>query len=73
MQLVSARIWTRVTVSISYDDNHYTKGTSNNKRLNPEDLISLIYLLTQKFIDGNKCAVKFHYSILWIFYKFLLE
>ena len=25
MQLVSARIWTRVTVSISYEDNHYTK------------------------------------------------
>ena len=28
MQSVSARIWTRVTVSISYDDNHYTTGTS---------------------------------------------
>ena len=29
MQAVSSRIWTCVTVSISYDDNHYTKGTSN--------------------------------------------
>ena len=29
MQSVSSRIWTRVTVSISYDDNHYTTGTSN--------------------------------------------
>ena len=28
MQSVSARIWTRVAVSISYDDNHYTTGTS---------------------------------------------
>ena len=28
MQSVSARIWTRVTVSISFDDNHYTTGTS---------------------------------------------
>ena len=27
MQLVSSRIWTRVVVSISYDDNHYTTGT----------------------------------------------
>ena len=27
MQSVSSRIWTRVAVSISYDDNHYT-GTS---------------------------------------------
>ena len=33
MQLASSRIWTRVAVSISYDDNHYTTGTSthNNK------------------------------------------
>ena len=28
MQLASSRIWTRVAVSISYDDNHYTTGTS---------------------------------------------
>ena len=28
MQSVSSRIWTRVAVSNSYDDNHYTTGTS---------------------------------------------
>ena len=28
MQSVSSRIWTRVAVSISYDDNHCTTGTS---------------------------------------------
>ena len=28
MQSISSRIWTRVAVSISYDDNHYTSGTS---------------------------------------------
>ena len=28
MQSVSSRIWTRVAVSISYDANHYTTGTS---------------------------------------------
>ena len=27
MQSVSSRIWTRVAASISYDDEHYTKGT----------------------------------------------
>ena len=27
MQSVSSGIWTCVTVSISYDDNHYTTGT----------------------------------------------
>ena len=26
MQSVWSRIWTRVAVSISYDDNHYTTG-----------------------------------------------
>ena len=30
MQSVSSRICTRVAVSISYDDNHYTTGTSLN-------------------------------------------
>ena len=29
MQSVSSRIWTRVALSISYDNNHYTTGTSN--------------------------------------------
>ena len=29
MQSVSSRIWTSVAVSISYNDNHYTTGTSN--------------------------------------------
>ena len=28
MQSVSSRVWTRVAVSISYDDNYYTTGTS---------------------------------------------
>ena len=28
MQSISSRIWTRVAVSISRDDNHYTTGTS---------------------------------------------
>ena len=31
MQSVSSRIWTRVAVSISYDDNRYTTGTSDFK------------------------------------------
>ena len=28
MQPVSSRIWTHVAVSIFYDDDHYTTGTS---------------------------------------------
>ena len=30
------RVWTRVTVSISYDDNHYTTGTSKIELLEIE-------------------------------------
>ena len=30
MQSFSSRIWTRVVVSISYDDNYYTTGTSKD-------------------------------------------
>ena len=26
MQSVLSRVWTRVSMSISYDDNHYTTG-----------------------------------------------
>ena len=33
MHSVSSRIWTRVAVSISYDDNHYTTGTSVSQLL----------------------------------------
>ena len=33
MQSLSSRIWTRVAVSISYDDNHYTTDTSSEKIL----------------------------------------
>ena len=29
MESASSRIWTRATVSISYDDNHYTTGTTS--------------------------------------------
>ena len=34
MQSVSSGIWTRVAVSISYDDNRYTANTSINYLIN---------------------------------------
>ena len=36
MQSVSSRIWTRVAVFISYDDNNYTTGTSTDAQRNAE-------------------------------------
>ena len=45
MQTASSRIWTRVAVSISYDDNHYTTDTSIicYKLLKPCYKVLLIY------------------------------
>ena len=37
MQSVSSRIWTRVAVSNSYDDNKYTTGTSSIIEASPSD------------------------------------
>ena len=39
MQSVSSRIWTHVAVFISYDDNHYTTGTSNNNQIKYDNQI----------------------------------
>ena len=45
MQSVSSRIWTRVAVSISYDDNHYTTGTSLESYINAEIIRNKTFLL----------------------------
>ena len=42
MQSVSSRIWTRVAVSISYDDNDYTTGTSKNMMMMTQKLTCLM-------------------------------
>ena len=46
MQSVLSWIWTCVAMSISYDDNHYTTGTS---------IINLLLLLRLSFICGYWC------------------
>ena len=33
MQSVSSKIWTRIAMSISFDDNHYTTGTSYSRTI----------------------------------------
>ena len=58
MQSVSSRIWTRVAVSISYDDNHYTTGTS----------ISIIYMRLRRAIKIENNPLCFNETLLneWI-------
>ena len=62
MQSVSSRIWTRVTVSISYDDHHYIMGTSTLKYVYRTDndkikatnyLFSTIFRNNQFFNSDN--------------------
>ena len=48
MQSVSPRIWTRVAVSISYDDSHYTTSTSNNDYKRMFQILSQITSFNQK-------------------------
>ena len=53
MQSASSRIWTRVAVSISYDDNHYTTGTSFKNVIN-EMCLEIIFL---KYMNKNCLAL----------------
>ena len=45
MQSVSSSIWTRVAVSISYDDNHYTTGTSS--------LLLCVVMILHVYVDES--------------------
>ena len=49
MQSVSSRIWTRVVVSISYDDNHYTTGKAS---YNPVEESAHIRIWLDFFLYG---------------------
>ena len=45
MQSVLSRIWTRLAVFISYDDNHYTTGNSEKNNIigrKTEQIIMLV-------------------------------
>ena len=56
MQSVSSRIWTRVVVSISYNDNHYTTGHLLNWYLYHRFQIRSRYLFL--FLLSHDCAVE---------------
>ena len=54
MQSVSSRIWTRVAMSLSYDDNHKTTGTSG-RAIIWTDWLNLLIWCWHKFC--NKMAL----------------
>ena len=60
MQSVSSKIWTRVVVSISYDDNHYTTGTSLiliGKTLEGKSFLKLFGILFIQIFRGKSNIV----------------
>ena len=64
MQSASSRIWSRVAVFISYDDNHYTTGTSTwnhltvgEKKINIKQLFVLDYLKPFNCMQTNELCL----------------
>ena len=55
MQSVSSRIWTRIAVSISYDDNHYSTGTS----------IKLEFLIDGRIASVGNVLIEIKQLISW--------
>ena len=53
MKSVSSKIWTSVAVSISYDDNHYTTGTSITPRAPPMFYYIINILLISKIVSNS--------------------
>ena len=59
MQSVSSRVWTRVAVSNSHDDNDYTTGTSNIQR---DMMMMMICIWLYMNMYMNKCCDGYHYG-----------
>ena len=64
MPSVSSRIWTRVAVSITYNDNHHTTGTSKKAGLSP----SLTRVSDSVFFIKVNSTNFFWTSMLFTFY-----
>ena len=57
MQSVSSRIWTRVTVSVSYDDNDNTTGSEMRKQTdNKFRTLRLMTIISETFSYFRLCA-----------------
>ena len=65
MQSVSSRIWTRVVVSISYDDNHYTTGTDFTLVIVIQ-YNTLVIVIQYKLVNYYLCH-KADTSYTWVF------
>ena len=71
MQLACSSIWTPVTVSISYDDNHYTTGTSTKLYFSDSEELCM-YLrnvnhYANSFVLDLNLGCQFHFNNKFIF------
>ena len=65
MQSVSSRIETRVAVSISYDDNHYTTGTSTKQSLINDPGTSHCVMIDKALFDSQTSGLVSQLSQAW--------
>ena len=60
MPSVSSRIWTLVTVSISYNDNHYTTGTPRSYGLKETVTTMMMFYKNRKaMVHSPNGAINF--------------
>ena len=60
MQSVSSRIWTRIAMSISDDDNHYTMGKMIIIKDNGSKVVFIkVYLQYLSFIVSNMTVIQY--------------
>ena len=65
MQSVSSSIWTRVAMSISYDNNHYTTGTSYLYYGYTTLIEASSHMTTQSVVDRRElCITESVYAIM---------
>ena len=66
------RIWTRVAVSISYDDNHYTTGTSRWKLIYPLKQIQYVDDLSLSIMTKSSGGPDYLQTKLFIYLGFMV-
>ena len=71
LQSVSSSIWIRVAVSISYDDNHYTTGTSTKSVVHCAIVFSTLVYVTETLTAYKAEAQRLHIYMMRIVGKIL--
>ena len=73
MQSVRSRIWTRVAVSISCDDNHYTTGTSRKKTFRSATERSRDVVYYEYWLDISKWKIMFEENNRFTHFRFCFD